>query len=169
MYFKAHVWPAKAADRTIGVILSACFVALLLNKFILSSFDPIFSNSIYVIVFLCLGWIVFQKPFWGIVLTAAALPILTLIISIPLPIPILFSLATLIMLIGIIREGVSMDQLKSSLSEGHVWVFLFLTWVFASHPQAATNLGETYSLWYLIPLAVLGILTSLLLKTPEQH
>jgi len=119
--------------------------------------------SLYLLIF------VLTKPYIGIALTVASLPVIDLLPSIPLfsSIVPLIGLLTLVGYLFKNKQGKSSPAL--SLNSLHALALLFILWMFISNPLAAWSGGDRNWIFTFIQLLILMYLSSELLDTPNKQ
>ena len=160
-------WPSNTSDKSIGIALPAC-LAVLLGCHALKEDHLAFVMPVQCAVFLLIGWIVLHKPYWGIVIAAAALPISELFSNLASQPVILFGALMIPLAAGIAlihKESIR----KFRFSTVHIAALCFVGWVFVSHPQAALARDGNYSIWHLLPLLFLMLASSVLLNTSKKQ
>ncbi len=116
-----------------------------------------------------LGILILPQPYLGVIFTAASLVMVELLPSIPF----LSSIAPLIGLVTLIgfffKNKKRSGNFSLQIHAINVWSFLFIFWMFVTHPQAAWNGADRNWVFTFVQLWLLTFLSGELLDTYQKH
>lgn len=131
--------------------------------------DSILITILMVLVGLLLVILVLSKPFLGIALTVAGLPILDLLPDIPYISSILPLVGFLALFGYLLQKKATPNKTQFQFSRLHGFALLFIIWIFVSNPQAAwPQSGRNWMLTFL-QLFLLMYLAGELIDTPKKQ
>lgn len=113
--------------------------------------------------------LVMSRPYIGVALTVASLPVVDLLPSIPF-LSSIVPLVGLLTLVGyLLRNRVDYSGAVFNLDRLHVTAFLFIVWIFISNPLVAWSGSDRNWIFTFIQLLILMVLSSELLDTPKNQ
>ena len=156
--------------RPLVLIPVAVMLSVLIGIIIGSGGQELFYQVLLGLVLMILGLIILGRPYIGLAFMAASLTLVDVLPSTPI-------LTSSTALLGAATIGSYFLQLlqrkvdvpKLTMTTVHVWAIIFVMWVFASNPIAATISGTRNWLWTLLQLVILLFAGSVLIRKEKEQ
>jgi hypothetical protein len=111
---------------------------------------------------------IIRRPYVGVVLTAASLPVVDVLPAFPMATSVVSFLGGLTVLSYVLQALTGNKTFRRRLTIGHYAAILFVFWTIVSAPLGALGSNREW-IWSLVQLVVVAWVASLLLTSPSEH
>ena len=166
-----HASPAALNSETVvqaALVMAAVLISAWFGQYVVVSESRDLTRLLELTLFIVLAVAVFWKPYLGVIITAASLPILELLPPIPLATSAVAAIGALT-LVGYVAWQIRHQvTIRIHFQRQHILGLAFILWFFVTNPTAAW-FGDRNWLWTYVQLWILLWLAGELLGSPDRQ